>query len=164
MQVDDRVSLKTVNIRPTAPSYDSEVCRFGASDCVKLLGIHYHLENMKTGADVFISAGLSRNPDHQLVPPAEIAAYQADESIYLRGQWIAGVAIFTSEGVGNISIHGTQVIPAYGIIVPSRQIFVWCIINSNYATGLVAEIYFNEVKLSRAETDLMNITWGKYRR
>lgn len=164
MQVDDRVSLKTVNERPQSISYGSTVVRFGTSDAVSLIAVHYHIEGIKRLSDAFIGLGLSRNPGHEAAPPAAIAPYQLDEAIYLRGQWIANTYSGGTEVWVEDSKVGTLIVPAYGIIVPSRQILVWCLINGDFATGIVAEIYYRETNLSRQESDLLNITWGKYRR
>jgi len=162
MQVDDRISLKTWHWRQSVGYYDSQVVRFGASDAVSLKAVHYSIEGVPD-ATGFWGMALSRNPGHLLAPPDEIAEWVTDEALYARGQWWD-----TTRGgtLHAFQAHiGTQVIPLYDIIVPSRQITVAMAIGGSGAYGMVAELYFREVKLSsREEADLLNITWGKYRR
>lgn len=162
MQVDDRISLKTINTRYNSIAYESDVCRFGSSDAVQLVEMHQILEVLTAGADAFVGTALSRNPGHELAPPAAIADFMADEALYGRMAWITR---FTGALAGTSQSRlGTQHYNFHGMVVPSRQIFVSMVINGSLSTGLVTEIYFREVILSRQEADLLNITWGKYRR
>lgn len=158
MQVDDRVAIKTVHFRGS-DQYRSQVVKFGSSDGVSLIAIHWAIEGMGSGGAEFMGCALSRNPEHELAPPDEIAEWVTDESLYGRGQWYTVQA--TAAGFENFP--GIQVVPMHDIVVPNRQICVN--INISYGSfGIVGEIYFKEVKLTRQEADLMNITWGKYRR
>lgn len=157
MLVDDRVSIKTINERIQSIGYEAVDCRFGASDGVALLGIHGIVENPT--ADSFIGTALSRNPGHLEAPPANIEAFFLDEALYGRMFW--GTELSASEGSWTM---GTRIIPMYEIVVPSRQIAVFCVINASRLVGIVMEIYYREVTLSKIERDVLNASWGKYRR
>jgi len=111
------------------------------------------------GAITFAGAALSKNPEHEDVPPAAIAPFFADEALYSRIAWLRDAQV-----QGYSYQWATIELNMHGIIIPNRQIYVYLQINPAVAQGIVSEFYFREVKLSRAETDLMNITWGKYRR
>lgn len=161
MQVDDRVSLAFSEYRYSASAnpYHAEVIRFGASDAVALIAAHYHWEGTYSLATEFRGMALSRNPEHELNPPAEIAAWFEDRNLYARGQLIRDA---TRTNEGNMLI-ASLIVPLYGIIVPSRQIVIHMRIGGG-TYGQIGEFYYHEVKLSRQEANLMNITWGKYRR
>lgn len=157
MRVDDRVSLKTVHFRTGELGYYAQAVRFGASDAVALESIIYSIEGLPLVNNLQALA-LSRNPDHLLNPPDEVAEWATDEALYARGYFIQTVGDQTG-----MTVYNTFQIFLHGIVVPSRQIMVHIDLTSSYF-GIVAEIYFREAKLSRAEADLLNITWGKYRR
>lgn len=163
MQVDDRVSIKSINIRPNALTYQGFECRFGASDGVKLLSVKTTVEVITHNIS-FVGVALSRNPGHLLAPPAAIAPWFLDEALYARQAW----------GSDNIEAsptnfyefhwdHLTETLDLHGVLVPSRQIYVICYIYPA-SCGINSDYYYQEVKLSRAETNLLNQTWGKYRR
>lgn len=160
MQVDDRVSYKTVQWREGGLNYVSQVCRFGASDAIMLDSIHVTIETLPSNETCFVGVALSRNPGHELNPPGEIAAYFADESLYARCAWI-NLPVGTSF---DSAMLATRIIPMHDLIVPSRQIATLTQIIAAMSIGIVMEIYYHEVKLSREEANLMNLTWGKYRR
>lgn len=159
MRLDDRISIKTVNTRHISVAYQSEPCRFGSSDAVSLVSMKTTIEVMTASTAGFVGCALSRNPEHELDPPGAIDEFFLDESLYARTAWATSYS-----GTGVSVWSATKEIDLHGIIVPNRQIHIAMIINGSNATGLTSEIYFRNVELSRQETDLLNITWGKYRR
>lgn len=161
MQVDDRVSIKTVHWRQSAPVYDGQVCRFGASDAIMIEGVHYHIEGTFQPTATFNGIALSKNPGHELNPPNEIAEWWTDESLYLRYNWFT---VNTSGAERAIFLGHSDSNDGHHIVVPSRQIAVAIQIGGAASLGMLMEIYFREVRLSKEEVDLLNITWGKYRR
>lgn len=165
MQVDDRVSLKTFHFRTGALGYYSQVCRFGASDAVSILSMKASIEGLTAG-QILEAICLSRNPNHLDFPPGSIdgvADWATDEALYGRIYFIGDQTGTSTGNYARVNMIATCEIDLHGIIVPSRQIACHIDLTSG-SLGIVTEVYFKEVKLSRQEADLLNITWGKYRR
>lgn len=160
MQVEDSVSVLTFQYRVAGVGYYAQPIKFGTSDAVALIGVHYTIEQITSTGQRFIAFALSRNPEHEVTPPPDIAAFFSDEALYARALF----ALVWADATGLSALSLTKVVPLYGLVVPTRQIMTYMVTQSG-STGLVAEIYYQNVKMSsKAEAALLNLTWGKYRR
>lgn len=160
MRIDERIAIKTINTRKTAPTYSSRVVRFGTSDAVSLVGVNTYIETFAAGTSM-VAVALSRNPEHELVPPADVATFAADEAIYAIQNW------FSSASGGSerlMTMGGSKYLPLNGIIVPSRQVYVMVLISGSNTMGIVSEYYYRNVTMSKEEAQWLNASWGKYRR
>jgi len=161
VEIDERVSLKTVFFTEQDIAQAGREVRFGASDGVAIEAIHYNFETISRGTALIFCA-LSHNPEHLLAPPATLDEWWESEALY--GRWTVISNVIPGSTDGLVNLQATKVIPQYRRIVPSRQVAVLYQILTSTLSRVQMEIYYHEVAMSRIEADLMNITYGKYRR
>lgn len=163
MNVSPVIQHKKVFARPTAPSYGAgEQVRFSASDGVKLLAVHWHLESIDSLSEDWIAVGLCADPTRRDIAYASNVDFEQDPDIYAQATWYHGANGTPTNTQGYIIV--TQVIPCYGFLVPNVQSFVWAVINGSLSTGIMGEIWYQDVSMSRQEAEILNLEMGKYRR
>ena len=137
---------------------------FGAhGNAIKLLAVHYTLQNIFSGMPGQISVAISSNPAHDPNPLLGVDYLNEQKSLYgfFRRDW---ELIIAGEAYGFMSMYSTEIVPLYGLIRPRRQLLVWLFQNLTATINIRADIYYEPVILGKIQLDTLNRRFGKYRR
>jgi hypothetical protein len=139
----------------------------GRGKLVQLWQVIYHFYDIVTAnAALIIADALSEDPNHELAPPATIAAFAESRALYGRSVWTTQATQVTAVGYYH-SQWQNQIVPLYGIIRPRRQLWVtYAVQGQPPALGKRSmELYYSVVPdLPGAIKDAINRKRGKYRR
>ena len=131
---------------------------------VKIHGVHYlsgYLETLESGTHHWATA-LSSNPEHAGDLALGLDDFYGSPALYASHHW--NYRVMTSDAGRAMMWDKTAIIPLYGLIRPSRQVWINYKIVRDPVDRWAVEIYYEDVEIGRVDQDAYNRKYGKYRR